>query len=275
MTAINVVCQKRHNIVQIMTDASAYTPDGVLVGIGTKCFVEPNWPGVITGRGTAIAIPLLGAALSIKFGNFDALVAGVEDVLEEMVDYYKITGYAELIIAGVSAERGPEAYMIRTSDTAPIGCSLEDAIASGHWPVPFKLQRLDDMTSGPLPTAAAVGEAVEFAGFDMFKADDHPDVVTAGLLTFIEMQRQSLYDDRICWVGGHAEHITISDEGIRHRILKRWPDKIGERINPAPPIWSTFRPSAQVISMPGLHAPDGMSRLRREMLERKQRKTRR
>jgi hypothetical protein len=70
---------------------------------------------VITGRGTAIAVPLLGAALSLSFSTFDALVAGIEDVLEGMVAYYGI-GNAEVILAGISAERGPAAYMIVTSD---------------------------------------------------------------------------------------------------------------------------------------------------------------
>lgn len=234
MTAINVVCQKRHKLVHVLTDAASYTPDGVLAGIGTKVFVEPNWPGVVTGRGTAIAVPLLGAALSLRFLSFDALVDGIEDVLEEMVDYYNIQGSAELVIAGISGNRGPEAYMIVTDDAPPKGCSLEAARASGHWPAPFRLQRLHDMTCGPVPTVAAINAAVEFAGFEVFGTDDAPADVVAGLTTFIEMQRNSLFDDGICWVGGHAELTTISAEGTSHRILKRWPDKVGELMKPKP-----------------------------------------
>lgn len=234
MTAINIVCQKRLNLLHVLTDAAAYTPDGVLVGVGTKVFAEPNWPGVITGRGTAIAVPLLGAALSLSFSSFDAMVAGIENVLEGMVAYYGI-GNAEVILAGISAKRGPEAYMIVTSDARPLGITLEDAKASGFWPEPFKLQRLDDMVCGPVPQKSVVEAAVELAGFEMFGADDDPADVIAGLNTFIEMQRHSLYDDGICWVGGHAELVTVSAQGITHQIARRWTDKIGEPMKPGTP----------------------------------------
>jgi hypothetical protein len=100
--------------------------------------------------------------------------------------------------------------------------------------MPFKLQRLDDMTCGPVPTPAAVSAAVEFANFEMFDADDDPAVVAEGLLAFVEMQRQSVFADGICWVGGHAELVTISQDGINHRIVKRWPDRIGEPMKPPP-----------------------------------------
>jgi hypothetical protein len=76
MTAINVACQKRHNLVQILTDGAAYNAQGDLLGVGTKVFAEPNWPGVVIGRGKAIAVPLLGAALSLSFSTFDAIISG-------------------------------------------------------------------------------------------------------------------------------------------------------------------------------------------------------
>jgi hypothetical protein len=250
VTAINIVCQKRLNLVHVLTDGASYTPEGVLVGVGTKVFAEPNWPGVITGRGTAIAVPLLGAALSLSFSSFDAMVDGIEDVLEGMVAYYGI-GNAEVILAGISAERGPEAHMIVTSDARPIGITLEDAKASGFWPEPFKLQRLDDMVCGPVPQTAVV-EAAVVAGFEMFDANDETADVIAGLTNFIEMQRHSLYDDGICWVGGHAELITVSAHGINQQILRRWLDEIGKPMTPGKPDWSkTGKPAKSALHLVG------------------------
>jgi hypothetical protein len=92
---------------------------------------------------------------------------------------------------------------------------------------------------------AVVEAAVEFADFEMFAADDEAADVIAGLTTFIEMQRHSFYDDGICWVGGHAELVTVSAQGINHQIVRRWNDNIGEPMRPGEPDWSDKRKPAK------------------------------
>lgn len=239
MTAVNVVCQKRHNCLHVLTDGATYTNEGVLVGLGTKVFTEPNWPGVIAGRGSAIAVPLLGTALSLSFATFDALIDNVETVLEGMVKYYCIKGHAELIIAGFSEQRGgPESYLIKTSDELPFGIAPEEAKASGFVPDAFKLLRLPDMVNGPVPQQ----EIVDAAVFEGFTTDDEPAFVVAGLAKLIEIQRHSIYEDGIHWIGGYAQLTTINVHGVHQRILQRWPeDRIGELMKPAPIDWENWQ----------------------------------
>lgn len=238
MTAINVVCQKQHNCLHLVTDGATYTNEGILVGLGTKVFTEPNWPGVVAGRGSAIAVPLLGAALSNSFATFDAMIDNIEIVLEGMVKYYGIKGDAELIIAGFSERReGPESYLIKTSDALPFGIAPGKAKASGFVPDAFKLLRLPDIVNGPV----AQKEVVIAAAFEGFTTNDEPAFVVAGLAKLIEIQRHSIYDDGIHWIGGYAQLTTINSAGIHQRILQRWPeDRIGELMKPAPIDWENW-----------------------------------
>jgi hypothetical protein len=244
MTAVNVVCQPRHNCIHLVTDAATYTESGVLVGVGSKVYVEPNWPGLITGRGSAIAVPLLGVALSLSFSTFDAMIAKIEDVLPGMIEYYGIKGHAELIVAGFSQERGgPEAYVIETTDEAPIGINAETAAkakAAGFHPDAFKLQRLPDIVVGPPPPQSIINAA----NFRRFKLEDDPSEVISGLSKVVEMQRHSRFDDGICWVGGYAQVTTIrSDGSAQQRIMQRWDeDTIGELMTPVPIDWNRFTP---------------------------------
>ncbi len=248
MTAVNCVCQPQHNCLDIVTDAASYTPAGVLVGVGTKVFTEPNWPGAIAGRGTAIAVPLLGAALSLSFATFDAMIEKIEEVLPGMVSYYGIEGHAELIIAGFSVARGgPEAYVIETSDAQPVGidaAAAHQAKANGFLPDQFKLQRLPNIVVGPPPA----NDIIIKANFTGFTIEDDPAFVVAGLAKMIEMQRQSKFRDGVCWIGGHAQIITINADGVHQRILQRWPeDQIGEPMTPAPVDWSTWPAKASNV----------------------------
>lgn len=244
MTAIDVVCQPRHDLIHVMTDGASYTPDGVLVGFGTKVFVEPNWPGIITGRGTAIAVPLLGSALSVRFPTFDALIDGIEGCLADMVDHYRIVGAAELVIAGFSALRGaPECYVIETTDRAPVGVSEEkvgEAKAAGFLPDAYRLSRLPDAVCGPVPIA----EVAAAANYQGFSVDDSPQVVVDCLSLMIEMQRHSVFDDGITWVGGYAQLTTIAADGrVSQSIVRRWAeDEIGRLMTPAAIDWHYWSP---------------------------------
>lgn len=238
MTAINILCRKQRDAIYLLTDGAHYTNDGIFVGNSTKVFLEPHWPGIITGRGVAIAVPILGTALSVRFATFDALVENIEAALPGMVEYYGIKKDAELVIAGFSKIRGaPEAYLINTTDTIPDGmtpAAVETAKADGSLPEKFKLQRLDDNVCSPAPTIAAVQGATELGhmvGFDL--ASDDPKIIESSLIQLVDTQRHSIYEDGLCWVGGNALLTILRGSGdVEQRIVKRWPDVIGEVMDP-------------------------------------------
>jgi hypothetical protein len=96
------------------------------------------------------------------------------------------------------------------------------------------------------------------------------------LLQIMQMQRESLIDyngQDICAVGGLALLSTVARGGtITQRVIHRWPeDKIGELMQPQPITdWKQWRTALTIKSAGGI--PAGMSRLKREMIERKARK---
>jgi hypothetical protein len=241
MTAINVVCQKQRNCIHVVSDAASYNPDGIIGGFVTKTFTVPHWPGVLAVRGTGSAGPRIGYLLSLNFGSFDALIDGIEAMLPSIVAAIEIPSPVEIIIAGFS-ERGPESYVIETSAETPIGVSDEAFAAmvadgSGYCPEPYVLQRLPAITAGPPPH----DEVIMAAQFHGFKEDDDPEIVIAGLRKVVEMQRQSLFDGGIYWVGGFAQLTTIRPDGIEQRILQHWPeDRVGQLIRPTPIDWAQW-----------------------------------
>jgi hypothetical protein len=74
-----------------------------------------------------------------------------------------------------------------------------------------------------------------------------------------------------------VELVEVTRDGVRAKILKRWPDQIGELIQPQPVDWAAWRArkkqtqSTSALAASGVDL-DGLSRLRRESMEKKARK---
>lgn len=114
-----------------------------------------------------------------------------------------------------------------------MGIALEQAdehrrAGTAFLPGAFELCELPPVAIGPVPT----DEVVEAAGFAGWNVDAPADDVVAMLRDVIQMQRQSVYSDLPCYVGGFAQLTTISANEISQRILCRWPDNVGEQIFP-------------------------------------------
>jgi hypothetical protein len=89
-------------------------------------------------------------------------------------------------------------------------------------------------------------------------------------MTVLELQRERPGRTGHFVVGGLIELVTIRRDQIESRVLKRWPDLVGEPIEPEPmdwPAWRARRADASVASIPA-----GLSRLQRERMEKKARK---
>jgi hypothetical protein len=253
MTATNIVCQPRHDCLHVVADAAMYSPDGVVQGLGSKIFTVSHWPGVICIRGAARAV-LVSQWLSGEFADFDAMVAGIEDMLPTFVAAADLHMGSELILAGWSASRAaPEAYIINTSDELPVGCSDEMAATAEHLPPAFKLQRLPDTISGPAVQDFDIINAANFEGVDV---DGPPELAIWNLKKLVEMQRQAGHSDGVYWVGGFAQLATVTPSGITQRILQRWPeDRIGERMMPAPVDWAAWhRENPRPVAQAGVSA---------------------
>jgi hypothetical protein len=267
MSAVNIICQPRHGCLHIVTDSASYV-DGIVDGLGCpKVLTVPAWPGAITGRGPALAGAIVGETLSCKFPTFDEAVAGAEEVLPGILERFSdifSTPYPDrlqVVIAGWSSERRqPESYVFNASEAAAPGATQEEIEANAHYLVGSKLVRLSNAISAPVLSEKITKES-GFAGFDV---DASPEEVIKALRITIEAQRHDEHPglDRH-YIGGSAQLTTITPAGVQQRILTRWKeDKIGELIRPRPIDWAKWRAELE-------GPPAGLSRLKRQMMEKK------
>ena len=178
------------------------------------------------------------------------MVLGADAVLPGMYAMFGLPGGSSVILAGISAKRGPEAYAFQTDDVLPPGTTREEAEASPYYAAPFKMVKLPDHIGTPV----APIEMVEAAGFEGFDVDGDVETVLWSMRKLIMMQRHMPLPGEIGGIGGFAEITTISEEGTTQRIVERWSDQIGDSFRPTPIDWAQWhrdnpRPGANVTPL--------------------------
>lgn len=230
MTAINVFRGRRR--VVVMTDGAAYDRDGVVGGFGLKCAALPHLGAALATRGSMTALPFYAAILGSTFTTFDGLVARGAGTIEAIYDG-RLYDFArsgeseiELILAGWSTARGrAESYAIASTVS-------EWGIAGAE---PFQMQELPPATTAPTILEPGFAERLGFRSYDDF---EWFDPVKHGLL-IMEQQRRQRHHCTTAKDGGE-HHIVgafclsteIVEGQVLQRVLRRWPDMIGERIQP-------------------------------------------
>jgi hypothetical protein len=263
MSVIN--CIVRPDAVVLATDGAGWdADDGTILSFGAKAATVPHWPGVIACRGPAVATPLFAFLLGAAFRDWDAMVGGIEDRIEDIHDkLIEALGpggdMVDIVLAGWSAARAKgEAFLLRTTDQVP-GMSpdeLREAVANGGFlPEPYKLCALPRRAYGPNVTglgnvdtdAMGEGELLDY------------------LRGIMEWQRRDLHcpdggGEAFSICGGFAVATVIDAGGVRQTVFHRWDgDRVGERINvEAAPIDAS--------------EPVKLSRLKAEMADRRARK---
>jgi hypothetical protein len=224
MTAINIIRQRYR--VSILTDGAGYTSDGTLQGHLTKCMTIPHLRTAVATRGSGLLTALFAANFGCVANSFDHLVSIGGAFAEELYDanFAGICASSEteveIFIAGWSESNNrPEAYFL---------CS-DDRHGFEPWqfhPIP------QDVTVAPLPSP----EELKAGGFDLSMNPANFDPVRHGVMV-MEVQRKmklqpSPYGDECHIVGAFACLTEITKDGISQKIIKRWPDKMGEMIDP-------------------------------------------
>lgn len=270
MTAINIVAQPDHRCIHVLTDGAVYEQsDARVVAFGPKACPVPAWPGVIATRGDWLPAAVAEVFIAHTYATFDDLVDGIEDAIAS--NEPPITAAIEFIFAGWSEERqAPEAYLLRTTGALPPGMTEEQVAArvaaGGVGIAANKLIRLPDVAFGPMiPTDEPMRADAGYTGINKSKA---PEAVIADMLIGVEIQRRlPRAPGRLgSIVGGSATITTVTPNGITQRVLRRWPDVVGAYIEPEPPDWPALRRGGLAV------VPEGESRLKREMRERRDRK---
>jgi len=193
--------------------------------------------------------------LAQQFASWDELIDGAEQGLSKMADIVEEYGlsHATVLLAGISAKRGPEAYTLQTTQTLPPGVSREEAEASLYFRPPYVLTKLPDVIMTPVAPA----EMAIAAGYEGIDVDADPELVIWSIRKVLTMQRHMPLPDGIGGIGGFAELTTISAEGVTQRIIERWPeDQIGAPLHHGPCDWDRWHAD---------NPKPGMSRLKRKI----------
>src|SRR5205807_7743824 len=138
---------------------------------------------------------------------------------------------------------------------------------------PFTLRELD-CAGSPAPTAE------ECAAAGLFFGDDVEKLSPTTLLHLMEIQRRPGEIDARghrrsgpSYAGGFALLTSIRRDGISQAVVHRWEeDRVGELIKPAPIKWAEWRTAHATVQSVTPEPPIDLSRVRRQMLEKKARK---
>lgn len=234
MTAINVIRQA--SAVHVLSDGVFCDPDGVVCEIGPNAFELPHLPAVLAIRGPTHFMPFLVHRLARECRCFDDLIRRVVAAALEVYASFPMTlgtvGFGavepgfELVVAGWSTKRNkPESYLV---------AGVEPEFRQGRKRKAWELLELPEVLIAPRIGDAQIGSIrwtvpesaetfqPEVDGLKLLEAqrrlrgasDGHP-------------QRGLAHR-----IGGFIQLATISPDGIVSRILQRWPDEVGRKIEP-------------------------------------------
>jgi hypothetical protein len=263
---------KQREAVHILCDGAGYDSSGLMRSLLSKAFAIPHLSAVIATRGPAVSLPFIATRLSTQFQSFDELVSGIgaelPNIIDDSEELFSMAGNptTEMALIGWSEQDDTgKAFTIQTGEISELRAEYADA----ERPEPFQLLEHPNALASPAPDA----EILRDAGFRN-DTDIEKIIPEIDLLHIMEMQRQSLIEyngQHIHLVGGMALLSTVARGGtITQRVIHRWPDKIGQMIR-AEEItnWKEWRTALTIKKAGGT---DGMSRMKREMIERKARK---
>jgi hypothetical protein len=225
MTALNVIVRPQQ--VYILTDGAGVQPDGVLSGFVVKAHPLAHLNAAMAFRGnTVLTAGLLGVVSSCE--SFDALVAGVGAKLRAGLGT-RMDGVPaaerhllefELVVAGWSeARQAMECHYLTNADPYGTGIALWQMHPRPH-----------GMIS---PAGDELEERFAAAGVN---PDRMVDPVEDGLPL---MREQRAYKAPLApgappihHIGGFCQLTTVRRHDVTVRILERWPDRIGRKIEP-------------------------------------------
>lgn len=276
MTGIIVLRQR--DAVYAMTDTAEYTADALLVSVDSpKCIAVSGFNAAVASSGPSECSPMLAARIADEFSSFDDLIASAEEALPAMFQSIMDEtrdgdGCASVCLVGWHERDDRPAAYGADMWTAESSMMKRVAANSGAAAAQVTNGRLVEFKQlgGSLPPLGALRNA----GF-VFRANDEylPDV---DLLHVLSVLRHTPFGGRYV-VGGSAVLHTITRDGFSRRVVHTWPeDRPGEFIEPeAIGDWGAWRLARQSTGgTPPVGerrtGKDGMSKLRADMLRRKQ-----
>jgi hypothetical protein len=248
MSACNILLQRRHKALHLMTDAATYNRyTGVLVDIAPKCHVAAQAKCALSSIGPLGMSEMIAGDIDEQFSSFDAVVDGIEARLPALFEEYADTiahdCVGELYLAGWSDRLDrPAAYVTRfakaQSDTFDHYSDRSNVDVAK-----FKLRECV-LTCNPGIDDDLIAES----GLSFARGADalDPEIDLLHLLELLRRRRAP-----------------------SEKVVHVWPeDQLGAVINPQPIDWRAWRAEREAARARAL-IPEGLSPLKRKMLEKK------
>jgi hypothetical protein len=230
VSAVNVFRLK--NGVVFVSDGATYDDTGVLRGIHSKVFGLSELSCILGVRGDGRILSLLLHNIRCKatWTTFDNLLGGIvaeaRDVSEMLLEHDGHDASFELSLGGRSEERNQwETYRIRSHTHPTLGLA------------PWTVHELVPTFAGGAPDIDAmtrVGIKLNEKGTPIF--DSWPDLAKR-LILAQRISPMQLYEAPGApmgyGVGGFIQITELSADGISSRVVQRWPDVIGQKIDPS------------------------------------------
>jgi hypothetical protein len=214
MTAMNVWTQP--GAAYLLTDSAFYTPDGKILAFGEKMIdVTGDFRAAMAPTGALLPHWLIEAVSDIDADSFGQFLSFLPSVLRRLEKRAPGDTMAMAVIGFHEGAQEPSAYLLGND---------HGAIPEPY--VPYTVAEVAHHFSGCAHTA--FDREVDFA--DPASFDPERDG-----LTLIEAQRRDPFEDvegSPYRIGGHAILTRLDRGGITHKILREWPDVVGERIRP-------------------------------------------
>lgn len=214
------------NGIEVFSDGAAYDDDGVLGHYSLKVDLLPHIPAIVFARGGGSVTDYAKRYLSI-LPTFDDMVTQMASAIKRASIMGKIVANDPLnigVIIGGFSESAQEWQAWRMGARADGGEIVPES---------FKADRLPSFYAEPWPDAASI-EAVGLGTEDDFRWN-HTVSDGIALMEAIRRSEQQLHPDSDmmgCLCGGFVQRSVVTMEMTATEIVHRWPDKIGEKMNP-------------------------------------------
>lgn len=222
VTAINLVVQRDR--AHLLTDGAQYDHAGRVRTLCSKTLIAEEIRLAVAPSGRLNSVELRDGLVAAGANSQAEVMAA----LPRIVATVRAKNAADLPAHEGGGDNDAQLFVVLWSDARdePQGWMLSTNCLP-HWGPyrPLTWVAVDAMIGTLEPADQALGRAVTLADPSSF------DAARDGL-TILEHQRRTPWPDGIHYVGGHAELVTVTRDGVEQRRLREWPDTVGQLIQP-------------------------------------------
>jgi hypothetical protein len=215
--------------VVIFADSAVYTHDHVLLGLARKVAVSNRLPLVIATRGNfafgeVVSQMIIGAAEEV---GFDQMLVQLEADLQRFESAKRL----EVLIAGCSETDGP--VHRRFCNWQQPGSGLAPLTLVDPGPIYLGLNS-DGRPNGLKDMGIPAPREGEF--WQTHMARHALQVFEFFRRIPVPIDPDDVNTERAHLIGGHLDMTIVGRDQVTVRRMHTWPDKVGERIEPWPPL---------------------------------------